>query len=575
MRSLGLAVLLGLILASCGGKSGPAARSADSPADEAPTRGGRLAVALGADPKTLNPIFAADHPSTAVVRRTTADLIHINRLTQQTEGALAESWTVSEDGTTYRLELRRGVLFSDGEPFDADDVVFSFRAIQDEAVASPNRDLLVLDGVPIEVRKIASHTVEFDLGKPHAVGDRVFDSVPILPSHLLEESYLEGTLGEVWGLGADPAAIAGLGPFRFKSYAPAQRLVLERNPHYWRKEARGGPLPYLDELVFQITPNEDTQALRFQSGEIDLVDGLSAANFSVLEAGAADRGYELFDLGPGLQFDLLFFNLNPPDPRNEKQRLRAKWLGNKAFRQAVSAAVDREGIARLVYRGRATPIWSQVSPGNRLWFNADLPRPPRSLERARALLSAAGFSWRDGRLVDADSLPVALSLATNSSNSARVQMLTIIGEDLRELGMQIQIVTLELRALIGRVFETKDYDLCVLALGGGDADPNPLMNVLLSSGATHLWNPGSSQPPPPWQAEIDRLMTGQATVLARDQRKRMYDRVQELIADELPMVALVSPNVLVGARSGLGNFRPAILDHQTLWNVEELYWKSR
>lgn len=561
-----------LAIAGCGGdaKLKPGQFASADAAQPAP--GGRLVVSLRSEPQTLNPVLALDRPSTEVIRRMTADLIHINRHSQATEGALGESWTVSDNGQRFVLKLRQGVKFSDGDPFDADDVVFSFQVFQDEEVGSPNRDLLVIDGEPIKVHKVDSHTVEFELSRPHAVGDRIFDSVPMLPSHLLEEQYRQGSLSETWRLDTRPAQIAGLGPFRFKSYMPAQRLVLERNPHYWKTDVNGTPLPYLDELVFVFTPSQDARVLRFQGGDIDVIDDLKAGNFSILEAGAQDRGYRLTDLGAGLEFNFLFFNLNEASPGQAKLAAKQKWFRNKSFRQAVSAAVDRVGIARLVYQGRATPIWSHVSPGNRAWFHAELPRPARSLERARELLLSAGFGWKDEVLIDANGVPVALTLVTNSSNSERVQIMTIVQEDLRQLGMDVQVVPLEFRALLDRILETKDYDVCVLGLGGGDVDPNPLMNVLLSSGGSHLWNPGQSEPATAWEAEIDRLMTEQATVLDHDERKAIYDRVQELMADELPLVPLVSPNILVGAKSNLGNFKPAILDHHTLWNVEELFW---
>jgi peptide/nickel transport system substrate-binding protein len=134
-------------------------------------------------------------------------------------------------------------------------------------------------------------------------------------------------------------------------------------------------------------------------------------------------------------------------------------------------------------------------------------------------------------------------------------------------------VTIELRALIDRLLNTRDYDACVLGLGGGDGDPNSEMNVWLSSGNTHLWNPGQKQPATPWEAEIDTLTRRQVTTRDVAARKRLYDRVQEIVAENLPIISLVSPSVLVGATKGLGNFRPTVLDHHALSNVEELFWR--
>src|SRR3989441_230874 len=408
-----------------------------------------------------------------------ADLVHINRFTQQTEPALAKSWKVSPDGLRYTLKLRRGLRFSDGHPLDADDVLFSFQLYLDEKVHAPQRDLLIVGGKPIVVGKLDSETLVFELAQPYGVGDRLFDGFAILPRHLLQKASSEGTLAQAWSLTPPPEQIAGLGPFRLKQYVPGQRLVLERNPYYWKVDRKGNRLPYLDELVFLIVPSEDAQVIRFQAGDTDVISRLNAENHAVLERQQQARGYTMSDIGPGLEYNFLFFNLNDLSARSLPQIARKQgWFRQLNFRQAVSAAIDREGIVRLVYQGRAEALWGQVSPGNKLWANQALPRPPRSLDRARELLRAAGFSWK-------------------------------------------------------------------------------------ADGTT------------PWEAEIDRLMQAQLTARKYSERKRLYDRVQQIVAENQPMIFLVSPHLLVGAKNGLGNFRPAVLDHYTLWNVEELFWRGK
>jgi peptide/nickel transport system substrate-binding protein len=124
------------------------------------------------------------------------------------------------------------------------------------------------------------------------------------------------------------------------------------------------------------------------------------------------------------------------------------------------------------------------------------------------------------------------------------------------------------------VFQTHDYDAAVMALASGDVDPNSEMNVWVSSGSTHLWRLG--QPAvAPWEKEIDELMRRQLVTLDPTERKRLYDRVQALVAENLPLIPLLSPSVLVGTKEGLGNLRPAILDHSLLWNADELFWRER
>ena len=571
-----IVLLLGLVCA-------PAASAPQASPDVLVSRaevgrpGGQLVIALRAEPRTLNPVTAIDSPSREVIRRTIDDLIHINRDTQQTEPALAKSWKVSADGRQYTLTLRRGIRFSDGDPFDADDVVFSFQVYLDEKVGSTNRDFLIVDGKPIAVRKVDQYTVEFTLARPYAAAERLFDSIAMLPRHQLAEPYKEGRLAETWGLRTPAAAIAGLGPFRFTEYVPGQRIVLERNPFYWKVDRAGNRLPYLDRLVFLIVPSEDAQVVRFQSGDADIVTRIGAPNYDVLSRAQRTSTYELFDVGASLNYTFLFFNQTNVESRQlaEVSRKQA-WFRRLPFRQAVSLAIDRDALVKLVYRGRATALWGHLPPGNKLWVNRSLPRPRRSVEDARRLLRAAGFSWTaDGTLVDEKAQPVDFTIATNTGNAERLQIATIIQDDLKQLGMRARVVTLELRALLDRVMTTYDYDACVLGLGGGDADPNSELNLWLSDGSQHLWSMGQTRPATAWEAEIDTLMRQQLTAIDRAARKRMYDRVQQLVLEHLPIVPLVSPNILVGARKGLGNFRPTILEHHALWNVEELFWRER
>ncbi|MGH9792230.1 MAG: ABC transporter substrate-binding protein, partial [Candidatus Acidiferrales bacterium] len=232
--------------------------------------GGRLVVALRSEPRTLNPVLAADSPSREVIRRMMADLVHINRASQQTEPALAKSWRASKDGLRYTLKLRRGLRFSDGQPLTADDVVLTFQVYLDEKVHSPQRDLLLVGGKPIVVRKVDAQTVVFELSQPYAPAERLFDSIAILPRHLLKTVFDEGKFAQAWGLNVPVHQIAGMGPFRLKEYAAGQRIVLERNPYYWKVDQQSRRLPYLDEIVFLIVPNEDAQVIRFQAAETDV-----------------------------------------------------------------------------------------------------------------------------------------------------------------------------------------------------------------------------------------------------------------------------------------------------------------
>jgi peptide/nickel transport system substrate-binding protein len=538
--------------------------------------GGHLTVGERAEPKTLNPAIATDAISRDVIGRLNSDLIEINRLTQKTEPALAKSWKTSADGRIFTLQLRRGIRFSDGHSFDADDVIFSFAVYMDEAVDSPQRDLLIIDGKPIAVTKLDDYTVRFTLPHPYAAAERLFDGFSILPKHLLKKPYREGKLTQAWSLNAATSEVAGLGPFRLQRYLPGQRIVLERNPYYWKTDRDNHRLPYLDQIVFLFVGTEDAQVMRFESGETDLISRLSSENYNLLARERLRAGLQLQDSGPSLEFNFVVFNQNDLTGKKlDAVARRQAWFRDLRFRQAVNMAIDRDAIVRLVYGTRGTPLWGNVGPGNQLWLNRTIPHPARSVETARQLLQSAGFSWnKKGELLDASGQTVEFTVITSSSNAQRMKMATLLQDDLSHLGMQVHIVPLEFRAVIDRIFQSFDYDAAIMALGGGDADPNPEMNVWLSNGTSHLWNLGEKQPATAWEREIDQLMEQQMVTTDCAKRKNLYDRVQQLIAENLPFIFLATPNILTGADARVGNFHPAVLDPYTLWNSDELFMRS-
>lgn len=534
--------------------------------------GGRLVVSQRSEPKSFNPILPADIATRKILDLLGADLIHINRSNFRVEPALATSWTLSADALTYTLVLRRGVRFSDGHPFDAEDVVFSFEAYLDETLHSPQRDLLLVSGVPIKVRKLDAYTVTVTLPSRYAAGERMFDGIPMLPRHILQSAARSGELATVWGVKANPQQVVGLGPFRLKQFVPGQRVVLDRNPFYWKADSAGQTLPYLDEIISEAVPNSEAEAIRFSSGETDVLNRMTAANFDALRPDEWKRDLRVYDLGPGFEYTFLFFNLNSRG--NSELEQKQKWFTQVAFRQAVSEAIDRDSIVRLVYRGHATPLSIPMSLSNTFWANSKLPSPSRSVPKARQWLREAGFSWSPGGLLqDTAGKPVQFSLLVHTANPQQQQIGVLIQQDLKELGIQVRLNSLELRSYTNRIFSSFDYDAAILTLADGDADPNTEMSLLLSTGANHVWSlrPGQI---PAWQMQMDSLMGQQLTARTPVERKRLFDQVQEILWRKKPVIFLTSPNILVGAKNTIGNFHPAKLPDYTLWNADELFKRS-
>ena len=136
----------------------------------------------------------------------------------------------------------------------------------------------------------------------YAPRERLFDSFWILPKHKLEAAFKDGRFAQSWTVGSAVEEFATAGAFRLKQYAPGQRLVLERNPFYWKADGGKHRLPYLDQIVFLIVPTQDAEVIHFQAGDVDLIDNISAENYGVLERRQDAKGYQLYDLGPGFSF---------------------------------------------------------------------------------------------------------------------------------------------------------------------------------------------------------------------------------------------------------------------------------
>ncbi len=479
---------------------------------------------------------------------------------------------LSADGRTYTLALRHGLHFSDGSALDAGDVVFTYETYLDERLHSPQRDLLLIAGVPIKVRQIDNYTVAFTLPSRYAAGDRIFDGIAILPRHVLEKKAKSGELGTAWGVSTDPKQIVGLGPFRLKAFVPGQRVVLERNPFYWKADAAGQRLPYLDEVISEVVPNSEAESMRFLSGETDMMNRMTAANFAALRREEQKRNFRLYDLGAGFEYTFLFFNLNARTS-NATSRLqqKQKWFEQVEFRQAVDQAIDRDSIVRLVYRSHAVPISVPMSPSNSFWFDRNLPRPLRSLSQARETLRKCGFTWSsDGSLRDTEGKTVEFSLLVNTANPQQQEIGVLVQQDLKELGIRVTLSTLEFRSVLHRIFSSFDYDAAILTMVDTDADPNTEMNVLLSTGSSHVWSL-VPQWIPAWQTQIDSLMGKQLAARSPKERKQLFDQVQEIVARDKPAIFLTSPNVLVGAKNEIGNFHPAKLQDYTLWNADQLF----
>lgn len=526
-----------------------------------------LVASLRSEPGKYNRYVEATAAADLVSLLTDDRLVRVNRVTDAIEPALAERWTQSSDGRTYTLSLRRGVRFSDGAPFTSADVIFSTRVLYDPKVGSTLASAIEVAGEPVTFEAPDDFTIRMTLPSVFAPGLRMLDGLPILPRHKLLAAYENGTLAEAWSVGMPLADRVGLGPFTLTEHVAGQHLVFERNPHYWRRDESGAQLPYLDRLTVRIIPDQNTEAMRLEAGEIDLMStgAIRPEDYASFKR-AADAGrLRLIDAGVSLDANLLWFNLTP------EGRARAPWLHDQRVRQAISFAVDRQAIIDTVYLGAAVPVFGPVTPGNTTWASNAVPQYPCDLERARGLLSAAGLRDRDGdgTLDDAAGKPVRFSILTQAGHTVRERTVAVIQEQLREVGIAIDIGTLDVRSLPERLAK-RDYDAIYFGMQASSTDPAFNTDFWSSSGMFHVWNPGQTTPATEWEAKIDDLMRRQVVAPTLEERQRLFAEVQRIFGEQLPAIYFAAPRVTLAVSPRVMNAQPAIQVPQLLWAAERL-----
>lgn len=508
--------------------------------------GGELRFCLQGEPKTFNPLLVEDDPSEVIRYLTGGVLIRVNRLTQEVEPELAASWKIDKGGKRIAFQIRPGLQFSDGTPFTAEDVAQTMRLVMDPKLHAPVGDAFRSGTGVAQIAVSAPDKVTIVFPAVVSGMERLFDQVAIVSSKSARKE----------------AAV--LGPFYVADYKPGSEVLLKKNPHYWKRDNQGRPLPYLDAIRLSIQQNRTMEMVRFSRGELHLINNVAPDNFEKL---AAEAPSAVNDIGPGLESELMWFNQAPGAPLSEAKKT---WFRSNVFRHAVLQAVNREDLCRVVYHGHANPAVGPVSPANRHWYNTRLK--PIAFDRQAALRSLAqdGFQLRAGVLRDRLGNPVEFSIITNAGNLSRERMAAMIQQDLGAIGIRMNIVTLDFASLIERLTKTFAYEACLLGMANVDLDPNLQMNVWLSSASNHQWNPNQKTPATPWEAEIDRLMQAQASESNPALRKRYFDRVQEIAWEQAPFLYLLNKDTLIAVSPSLHNVKAALIRPYAYWNVERL-----
>lgn len=536
---------------------------------EVNARGGTLTCSLRSEPRSFNRLVVQAVPTDLFATLTQGKLVRVNRATQEVEPSLAEKWTVAADNKTYTLTLRQGVTWSDGAPFTSADVLFSFQAVYDPKSSSILASSLVVNGTPLKVSAPDARTVVVEYPAPFGYGVALLDNLFIAPKHKLQAALAAGKFSESWNAGTPVAELVSIGPFVLTRYQPGERLVFDRNARYWKKDEAGQPLPYLDQIVFEVVPDQNAELVRLQSGELDMLQQqVRSEDIATLRPLTNQKKLELIELGVGVDPDFLFFNLRPAKWAKDP---RGAWLARKEFRQAISHAVDREAFANTVFLGAGVPIWGPVTPGNKHWFSPNVKRYPFSVERGKALLAGLGLANRDADewLEDEKGTEARFTVLTYRGNTSLERGAAVLREDLRPLGIAVDVSAIEQNTLVDHLLKG-DFDAIFFVVSVSALDPAMSLDFWLSSGQSHVWNIAQKTPATDWEREIDQLMLKQAATVDDVERKKLFDQVQQVFAENLPALYFVAPRLYMGVNTRVGDLSPSILRPQLLWNAERI-----
>jgi peptide/nickel transport system substrate-binding protein len=519
-----------------------------------------IVASIRAEPRSFNRYTDRDLTTTVVTYLLHSGLVRVNRVTDQLEPELAESWQLLDDKLTFRIRLRKNLRFSDGVPFTAHDVAFSFAAIYDARTESIVADSLQVGGQPLTVRAEDDLTVAVRFPTQFGPGLRLLDGIPIFPRHKLEAALKSGAFREAWGPSTAPADLVGLGPFVLTEYQPGQRLIFARNQFYWRRD-RTEQLPRASQVVLEVMRDQDAEALALQNATIDFSQSeLRPVDVAALTRAAAARRISVTDLGVGMDGDLFWINLGPSKARDR----RSRWLQQADFRRAIAHAIDRDQFVNTVYLGAGLPGFGVVSPGNRQWY-VDSGEPRFNLTEAKRLLASLNLSTHDDALADSDGSPVRFTLLTQYGNTSLERGASAIREGLSRVGVRVDVVALEAGALIQRLM-SGDYDAAYFRLLTTDTDPALNPDFWRSSGSAHVWNPAQRRPSTAWESEIDRLMNQLSASLDAHARWQAFAQIQAIMAREVPAMCFAFPRLSFAMSTRLTGATPAAFRPPLLWN---------
>lgn len=556
--------------------------------DETGRHGGRFVWGDISGPMTFNPVVANEASSRQVNGLIWTQLLGVDPRSQAITPALARSWDVSSDQRTVTFHLRRGARFSDGHPITSEDVKFSFDVCLSPSIPTAMQSMLTMevDGkdVPFQYSAPDSYTFVITTPRPDATVLAAAGVPPILPRHVLEPAVRAGVFPSAYGTGTRPESLVTSGPFRVGSFTANERTVLVRNPYWFGVDAMGRRLPYLDELVILVVPDQSAAMLKFQGGELDGLDNIQPEEYPALEDGQKRGRYRVYDAGPSVNTSFLYLNLNRAHAAGHGRKAgdpvvepwKFVWFSNPEFRKALSYAVDRDAIVKSAMSGFGIPAWSIMTKGVPAWYDSTVTGADHDARRAMAILDSLGLKDRNGDGVreDAAGHPVSFSLLYNTGNQMRGNMAVLLQQDFARVGVKLVPTAMDFNTVVAHVRYDFQYEAVLGGLGmGSPADPALAANFFKSTGISHYWAPGQppGRPNTPAEARIDSLFGVNSSTLDLAVRRETYRQMSQILNDECFLIWLPTTLIRVAVRDHFGNVRPASVLPRVLWNGDQIF----
>ncbi|AIG28557.1 ABC transporter substrate-binding protein [Brevibacillus laterosporus] len=487
-----------------------------------PKNGGSLVIAVGDDPSALNPNYAGDRVTLTINQSLFAPLFTINE--GKKTFVLAESLTQSKDFLTYTLKLRDNLTWHDGKKLTADDVVFTLASILDEKQHSPQRSLFVLDGKPIQVKKVDDTTVDFVLPQVSAAFEGALVQVSPIPKHIFENI-------EDIEKSEKNFSPVGSGPFKFKEYKPGEYVTLERFDNYFAGKS------YLDTITYRITKDSNAANLAMQNGEIQMkfIDPQDYNKMNDMQM------FTLIKYNEG-RLVYMAFNLN------------IDVLQKKEVRQAIAYAIDKNELVHAAYSSLdyAEPAYSLLTP-DALYYTKELPTYDYNVEKAKELLKKAGVNQ------------LKLRLAYVNNNKPQTSQALYLQQKLKDIGIEIELQPLDPAAFSNKSqdMKNKDYDL---SFGGYimGYEPDAYKSLFVSTEPFNYSHYNNK--------EFDQLWSKAAVEVDTAKRAELYKKIQQTVADDVPIYPIAYPKSIIAVDKKFGGLQEAVTKPVTMFeDLSKIY----